>query len=50
MSVILIRGTVNRPGKRVSAEKGNQLGPEKTKTKFPDKERVDKAEKYNSCS
>ena len=36
---------MNRPGKRVSAEKGkHRLGPEKTSTRNP-KKRIDEAEK-----
>ena len=48
-SVILIRGTVNRPGKRVSAEKGkHRLGPEKTANRNPTKRALIKQKKINS--
>ena len=42
----MIRGTVNRPGKRVSAEKGkHRLGPEKTSTRNPTKRALIKQKK-----
>ena len=48
-SVILMWGTVNRPGKRVSAEKGkHRLGPEKTSTRNPTKRALIKQKKINS--